>query len=63
MKVKKVPESLLFRADENPSGGTIAMNVDYSANVFKLFSFGSGAGTYETVSLASVPETKMAAMI
>ena len=55
---KKGAGSLLFRADENPSGGTIAMNVDYSANVFKLFSFGSGAGTYETVSLASVPENE-----
>ncbi len=53
---KKGAGSLLFRADATPSSGTLAMNVDYSANVFKLFSFGSGAGTYETVSLASVPE-------
>lgn len=53
---KKGAGSLVFRSEENPSDGSLIMNVDYSNNVFKLFSFGSGSGTYETVSLANVPE-------
>lgn len=55
-ETKKGAGSLVFRSDDNPGGGSLVMNIDYSSNVFKLFSFGTAAATYETVSLANVSE-------
>ncbi|WP_366108894.1 GH32 C-terminal domain-containing protein [uncultured Faecalibaculum sp.] len=56
-KEKKGAGSIAIRCTDNPRNGGYFINADYSAGIFKLFSFPSGA-TVASAPMASVPENE-----